>query len=177
MSNLNDFHLRYPIGKFKYPDQFDAGLIPIKIEQISKLPNEVEALVNQADFKLLKNTYRPDGWTAIQVIHHLADSHMNAFVRFKLSITEDNPTIKPYVEGLWANTNDAKIDDIKSSIQILKGLHARWSILLESMSEADFMRTFYHPEQQKSINLFNAMCLYAWHGNHHLAHVNLAISS
>ncbi|MEO8794912.1 MAG: YfiT family bacillithiol transferase, partial [Daejeonella sp.] len=115
--------------------------------------------------------YRPEGWTVRQVIHHLADSHMNAFIRFKLALTESNPTITPFDESLWADLPDGKKSPIDSSLKIIEGLHFRWTALLNSLSEDQFQRTYFHPDHGKKWTLENVLALYSWHSSHHLAHI------
>jgi hypothetical protein len=107
-----------------------------------------------------------------QLVHHIADSHMNAFIRFKLGLTEDNPTIKPYLQDAWANLNDSKIVPINVSITLVHALHAKWGALLNGITSADMERTVYHPEQKKEITLWHMLGVYAWHGKHHVAHIN-----
>jgi len=121
----------------------------------------------------LDTAYRPGGWTVRQVVHHCADSHMNSFIRFKLALTEENPTIKPYHEDKWAEMADAKNLPIEPSLKILEGLHDRWAILIKSLSDQDLQKTFYHPANQKTITLATTIALYAWHSRHHLEHVKL----
>jgi hypothetical protein len=120
----------------------------------------------------LDTPYRPGGWKIKQVIHHLADSHMNAFFRFKLALTEENPTVKAYDEAAWANLPDA-VMGIESSMAIIKAVHEKWGVLLSAMTEADFRKTYFHPEKQRSQTLAEVALMYAWHGMHHLAHVQL----
>lgn len=136
------------------------------------LVREVEPLAD-ADFHRI---YRPEGWSIAQVIHHCADSHMNSFIRFKLALTENTPVIKPYFENLWAELPDAGIIPVQSSIKILEGLHARWTILLRSLTETDLKKEFRHPESDRLISLETNIGLYAWHCLHHLAHVKNAIA-
>ena len=119
----------------------------------------------------LDTPYRPGGWTARQVVHHLADSHMNSCVRFRLALTEDSPTIKPYDEVSWASLPDASTMPVEPSLILLEGLHSRWVRLLESMSETDFLREFHHPESGV-VRLEQNLAHYAWHGKHHVAHIN-----
>jgi len=166
--------LRYPIGRFVKPSEVSKEIISQNIEVISQYPallkNEVAGLPDDE----LKWTYRPDGWSISQVVHHTADSHMNAFVRFKLALTESTPTIKPYLENLWAQLPDSTNVPIEASLKILEGLHLRWSTLLKSLSEENFQKKYFHPEQKKEVALFEVVALYAWHCQHHMAHVQLA---
>ncbi len=162
--------LRYPIGK---PALATAPLSDAERKQaidiIAELPTRVRAAVAGLTPEQLDTPYRPDGWTVRQVVHHLADSHMNAFVRFKLALTENEPTIKPYAEAAWAETPEAKVA-IDPSLHILDGMHERWAILLEEMEPQDFARTFRHPERGV-MSLDTTVALYAWHCKHHVAHI------
>jgi hypothetical protein len=162
---------RFPTGKFV----FDASPTPAKrrdaIAAIAALPQELKAAMGGA---AIDQPYRDGGWTARQVVHHLADSHMNAFVRFRLALTEDTPTIKPYDETAWAKLADMKLDPAVS-IQILDGLHQRWHTMLLAMSDADFSREAVHPDHgPRPIDWF--LQLYAWHGRHHIGHIKLTAS-
>jgi hypothetical protein len=163
--------LQYPIGKPPLPT---APLTEAErkqvIEAIAELPVRVRAAVAGLTHQQLDTPYRPSGWTVRQVVHHLADSHMNGFVRFKFAITENEPTIKPYTEAAWAETAEARTAPIDPSLHILDGIHERWTILLTSMKAADFARTFRHPERGV-MTLDTTVSLYAWHSNHHVAHI------
>jgi hypothetical protein len=165
-------HLKYPIGRFNVPESIDSSQIQEAASYLINFPNYLEAALQGKNEDYLNTAYRPGGWTIKQVIHHLADSHMNAFIRFKLALTEDNPTIKAYDEAAWANLPDA-VSGINSSLSIIKAVHEKWGILLSSMTEADFHKTFFHPEKQRSQALAEVALMYAWHGKHHLAHIQL----
>jgi hypothetical protein len=160
---------RYPVGQF---DSGDAAPLPNLIDTIAALPRDVQKAVARLTMTQLDTPYRDGGWTARQVVHHLADSHLNAYVRFRLALTEAAPTIKPYNEKAWAELPDAKGGPIDVSIALLEGLHARWVALLRSMSPDDFRRTFVHPERGE-VSLEWTARLYAWHCRHHLAHIAL----
>ncbi len=166
--------LKYPTGKFKWPKEISADEIKNWIDVIEKFPsllkNEVENL-SDAELALV---YRPDGWNIRMVVHHCADSHSNAFARFKLALTEDKPTIKPYIESLWATLPDVTEAPIEWSLQILEGLHKRWNVLLRSLSVTDLQKVFIHPDHGRELKLESVIALYAWHCNHHLAHVKQA---
>jgi len=166
--------LRYPIGKFLKPQDSSSGLRLQNMEIISHYPallkNEVVGLSDEE----LKWKYRPDGWNITQVVHHTADSHMNAYIRFKLALTESTPTIKPYHENLWAALPDSTEVSMEASVKILEGLHLRWSTLLKNLSEEEFQKKYFHPEQKKEVAIVEVLALYAWHCNHHLAHVQQA---
>jgi hypothetical protein len=162
--------LKYPIGKFKL-DPDDNGANREKwISQIEQLPHDLRELVRSWDDEQLSTRYRPDGWTARQVVHHLADSHLNGYVRFRWGLTEENPTIKTYNQDLWAALRDAEAAPIESSLSILEGVHARWTFLLKSLSQESFNCKTHHPEWGE-IGLTVYLQLYAWHGRHHLAHL------
>ena len=166
-------NLRYPIGKYKVPAEITAKHLEDWITQIETLPGRLREKVIQLGPEHADTPYREGGWTVRQVVNHLADSHMNSFVRFKLALTEENPTIRPYYEALWAEMPDGKEVPVEWSLSILEGLHGRWAYLLKNMTEADWSKTFYHPEHKKSMPLNAAAGMYAWHGNHHLAHLGL----
>jgi uncharacterized damage-inducible protein DinB len=117
----------------------------------------------------LDTRYR--NWTVRQIVHHLADSHLNCFVRFKLALTEETPTIKPYDESRWAELEDAKVGDIRPSLALLQGLHSRWTRLLRSMTDGHFARSFFHPEKGQNVSLSSALCYYAWHSRHHTGQI------
>ncbi len=164
--------LKYPIGKFTAPEELSREELNRCISDICLLPEKIITSMDNLDEDLLDVAYRPDGWTRRQVVHHLADSHMNAYVRFKLALTEDNPTIKPYGQDAWAELQDSVNYPIEASLKIIDGVHSRWGHLLDSMLEADFKRTFFHPESKKLYTLEYTTALYAWHGNHHLAQIS-----
>jgi hypothetical protein len=168
---MADEQLRYPIGQFIKPDQITKDIISIWIHDIASFPERLRIEVDGLSDEQLDTPYRPEGWTIRQVIHHCADSHMNSFIRFKLALTEDHPTIKPYFEDRWADLPDSKQITVDSSLKILEGLHERWVVLLNSLTEIDLSRTFYHPENRQAIRLDENIGIYAWHCNHHLAHI------
>lgn len=162
--------LRYPIGKFTYPGELGDQGRHNAIEQLEAAPAQLRAAVEGLSPQQLDTPYRPDGWTVRQVIHHLPDSHLNAYTRFKLALTEDEPTIKPYDEVRWAELSDARIAPIEVSLALLESLHRRWVLLLRAMGPADFARRFRHPELGV-VTLDKNLALYAWHGRHHVAHI------
>lgn len=162
---------RYPIGQFEQkPFSIDQ-----KIEWIADikfLPVNLENAILNLDENQLHTPYREGGWTIHQLVHHVADSHMNAYCRFKLAITEENPTIKPYEEKLWAEMYDVQKLPINISLTLLHALHARWVEFMKAVSDNDWNnRTVFHPEQKKTIRLWNLLGQYAWHGKHHTAHI------
>lgn len=173
MENLEN--LKHPIGKHELPTIVDAEMIKHWISEIEVLPENLVKLVNQLTLAQLSMQYRPGGWTIRQVIHHVADSHLNAYMRFKLAITEENPTIRPYFEERWAETEEAKHGDIDLSINLIKALHKRWVAFLNTLKVEDFDRTLYHPEHQKTFTLKYMLSTYAWHGKHHLAQITTAL--
>ena len=163
-------NLRYPVGKFV----FDQDVTPEKrrnwINDIAELPTRARQATSGLTPQQLDIPHRDGGWTVRQVVHHLADSHMNSFTRFKLALTETNPQIKPYDQDAWSKTADAAKPDIELSLRLLEGLHARWSALLSSMQPQDFARTFVHPENGL-MTLDRTLQTYAWHCRHHVAHI------
>ncbi len=163
--------LRYPIGKAPRPEHISADDIKKWIDEIAALPAKLRLVVGRLNEEQLDTPYRPDGWTVRQVVHHMADSHMNSFIRFKLALTEDNPTVKPYEEAAWGELPDAKNFPVEPSLEILDGLHKRWVALLAGMSEDDLEKTFFHPGYKTTNSLAKTICLYHWHGFHHLAHI------
>ena len=162
--------LRYPIGRFE-PRPFTVAQLEEWILDIKYLPNLLENAVLNLDEHQLETPYRPDGWTVKQVVHHVADSHMNAYIRFKLGLTEINPAIKPYDEAAWALLSDTNNLPINLSLTLLFALHTRWVEVLKHISKAEWDRTVYHPEQKKEITLWNLLGLYSWHGRHHTMHI------
>ncbi len=177
-NNLHNMeNLKYPIGKFSNPENISPQEIENWIQEIELFPKKLKTLTENLSAQRLHWIYRPDGWSIKQVVHHCADSHMNAFIRFKLALTEDLPTIKPYEEQLWATLADGLDDDISVSISIIEGLHHRWVLLLKSLNAMQLERQFIHPATQKMYTLESVMGMYAWHGNHHLAHIEQAIAN
>lgn len=166
---------RFPAGRYVEPDDFDRAAVAQSIEVIAGLPERVWALAARISGRELENRYRPGGWSARQVIHHMADSHVNAYIRFKWALTEDRPLIKAYNEERWAALEDSR-GSVEPALGLLAGLHARWTALLRVMDEAQFRRSFLHPETGKEWRLFESLALYDWHGRHHLAHVEMALT-
>ncbi len=162
--------LSYPIGKFRpEPEVTDLKRSQF-IDDIAAAPAALRATVSRLSDEQLDTPYRPGGWTVRQVVHHLPDSHMNAYIRFRLALTETGPTIKPYNQQLWAELSDARTGDIEMSLKLFEGLHQRWVLLLRSMKPEDFQRKFVHPESGVSV-LERTLQMYAWHGKHHVAHI------
>ena len=166
-------HLQYPIGKFIRGKTYSSGETIKNIEIFSAFPNQLEALVRNWDDKTLAITYRDGGWSARQVINHLGDSHAQLLLRFKSALTDDKAEIKPYQEDKWAQLHDSLNFPIQSSLQIINGVHARLSSLFKTLSEADWQKTIYHPESKHTFTLEELLALYVWHGQHHLAHLNI----
>lgn len=162
--------LRYPIGKFLPKDQYTKNEIDLFVSRIESLPAKLEQEVSTLLESQLDTPYRDGGWTVRQVIHHMADSHMNAYIRFKWTLTEETPMIKAYDEKAWAETPETKSDP-NLSIALLKALHAKWAVSLKGLVTSDLKKEFIHPETKKHIRLENLMGMYAWHGEHHLAHI------
>ena len=163
--------LKYPIGKFIQPSVITAVEINNWIDIIREFPSRLRKEVESLNVEDLQKTYRPNGWTIAQVVHHLADSHINSFIRFKLALTEEKPTIKPYYENLWAELPDSKDYPIADSLKLLEGLHGRWVYLLRNLSIEEWDKEFIHPESGKTISLKTNLGIYAWHCEHHLAHI------
>ena len=166
---------QYPIGQYDPPEVITASQREAWIEELAEMPFMLQAIALRMNDEELKRRYRPGGWTAAQVIHHLADSHINSYVRFKLALTEDNPVIKPYDEALWAELPDGKELDVTGSIALLEQTHLRLVKILRHMKEEDWRRTFHHPESGKDVRLDWNLGMYAWHGRHHLAHIGLVL--
>jgi DinB superfamily len=162
--------IRYPVGRFQRPQSLSDSQRIAAIDRIAATPAKLRDIVRGLNDAQLDTRYRADGWTVRQVVHHVPDSHANAYTRFKLALTEDTPTIKPYDERAWANLDDVRTTPIETSLVLLESLHDRWVRLLRSMSPTDFDRLLKHPDNGL-MNLHQMLALYAWHGEHHVAHV------
>ena len=171
MSNADEL-LRYPIGKFVPQSEYTSQQLEACIKRIETLPSRIEEVFRTLSAKQIETAYRDGGWTARQVIHHLADSHSNAYIRVKWTLTEETPLIKAYDEKLWADTAEIKLDPI-ISINLLKALHAKFAALLRLIKPEELSRSFTHPETKKLVPLDRMMDLYAWHGDHHLGHLKI----
>jgi uncharacterized damage-inducible protein DinB len=171
MKEYDTVDLRYPIGRF----QFDGDASPERreqlVHQIAAAPAQLREAVARLSARQLDTPYREGGWTVRQVVHHVPDSHLNAYTRIKLALTEEEPTIKPYEEARWAELPDARSGDIAPSLHLLESLHERWVMLLRQMKPADFGRQYRHPEHGRIFTLSETVALYAWHGRHHVAHI------
>ena len=165
-----DEELRYPIGRYQAPASITADDRAGWIAEIEALPRKLRDAVSGLNDKQLDTPYRPGGWTVRQVVHHVPDSHMNSYSRFRLALTEESPTVKPYDEAAWAELVDAKSAPVEVSLALLEALHARWVMLLCSMSDTDFARTLKHPELGEP-RLDWVLGQYAWHCRHHVAHI------
>ena len=164
--------LKYPIGRFKKPLQVSAEDRKEWISTIQHFPEKLSVELSSMPEKYISSSYRPGGWTVSQLVHHLADSHINSYVRFKWALTEPVPLIKTYNQEAWGDLPDAKQTDIKHSLDILKGVHARWAHLLRSMSKDDFKKELKHPEFETNLSLEGLLALYDWHCKHHFAHIS-----
>ena len=167
---MTDEEMKYPIGKFKVPVSYTSTDIRSWITTIREFPGRLRQVIIGLNEAQLDTSYRTGGWTLRQVVHHCADSHMNCLTRFKLALTEDNPTIKPYEVADWALLADYRMS-VEPSLKMLEGLHQHWVALLESFNEDEWARTFLHPASGDTLQLKKALALYAWHCKHHLAHV------
>lgn len=163
--------LRYPIGPFRYSGSVSTAQRDQWLGEIAAAPEQLRAAVKGMTPLQLDTPYRPEGWTVRQVVHHLPDSHLNAYTRIKLALTEEEPTIKPYEEARWAELPDARTGPVEPSLALLDFLHQRWLLLLRSLRPADFARRYRHPEHGRMFELNEALALYAWHGKHHIAHI------
>lgn len=166
---------RYPIGKFDWSAPVTARVVVDAIDELSRRPAELRRAVDGLSDEQLDTPYREGGWTLRQVVHHLPDSHLNGYVRCKLALTEDNPTIRPYHEDRWAALGDSRDTPLEVSLSLLTNLHARWVALVRGLSERDLDRTFRHPEAAIDIPLRQHLAHYAWHGRHHTAQITATV--
>jgi uncharacterized damage-inducible protein DinB len=162
--------LRYPIGKEVIPEGSTAEERARWIQEIAEAPGNLRSAVHGLTAEQLNTPYRPGGWTVRQVVHHVPDSHLHSYIRFKFAMAEENPRIRPYDESQWAQFADVDQAPIEASLQLLEGLHHRWVRFLRSLTEADWQRQFQHPERGP-VRLYQNLALYAWHGRHHVAHI------
>jgi hypothetical protein len=167
MPELDD--LRYPIGRFTPPASFDIAFRAAHITDLRLLPGSLQAAVSGLNHAQLDTPYREDGWSVRQLVHHVADSHANAYIRTKLALTEEWPTVKPYDQDAWAQLADSKLP-IDGSIAMISAIHERWVAVLESLSDSEFQRGYNHPENGRQ-NLAMVLAIYAWHSRHHTAHI------
>ncbi|WBL42763.1 putative metal-dependent hydrolase [Algoriphagus halophytocola] len=162
--------LKYPIGRFQKPERISQAHLDGAATYIQNFPKYLNDTLASFSEIQLNTPYRIGGWTVKQLIHHIADSHMNALIRFKLALTEDNPSIKPYLEAEWAKLNDYTLP-IAGSLSMIQAMHEKWAKILKLMNSEDFQKTYYHPEYQKNIPLAEVTLMYEWHSKHHLAHI------
>ena len=170
-------NLQFPIGKYIPMESPKEHLLQQWKEDIGLFPTKVEDTIKNIPLEKLNWKYRPNGWMVKQVIHHCVDSHMNGILRFKLALTESTPTIKPFKQARWAQLNDALTDDVQESVMLLKVLHQKWVRLIKNLTEEQLKMEFIHPEYDKNFTLIESIGLYAWHCNHHLAHMKNGIHS
>jgi hypothetical protein len=163
--------LRFPIGEFSADAQISAADRAKCIREIAAAPAALRAAIAGLSESQLDTPYRPGGWTVRQVVHHVPESHMQAYGRFKLALTENEPTVKPYDESKWAELPDVAKTPIAVSLALLEALHSRWVILMENLTAADFARSYFHPEYKRAYTLNQVVAMYAWHGKHHVAHI------
>jgi uncharacterized damage-inducible protein DinB len=162
--------LRYPIGKFHFDGTLTEPQKQAALDEIARTPENLRAAIKGLSEAQLDTPYRTGGWTVRQVVHHVPDSHLNSYVRFKLALTEDEPTIKPYAEDRWAELADTKATPVEVSLTLLESLHDRWARLLRSITPEEWKRTFRHPDLG-AMTLEKTLALYAWHGRHHVSHI------
>ena len=163
--------LRYPIGRYKGPDSYDAEMLTDWLSALTYLPAWMDACIENLDHNQLQTPYREGGWTIQQVVHHVADSHLNAYVRLKLALTEDTPVIKPYLENEWVQLNDVQDIPVNVSVTMLHTLHIRMVAIMKKLEPADWQRCYFHPEHGRNIPLWEMTAMYAWHSRHHTAHI------
>jgi hypothetical protein len=168
-------HLKYPSGRFEYGKAYSKSDNTRHIEEIAALPSRLNALAAKLSSEQLEKSYRPSGWNARQIIHHIADSHSNALIRVKLALTEDSPVIKPYDQDAWSALEDAKHAPVASSLKMVEAIHERWIYVLKAMTESDFSRKYIHPEYNREFQLDEFIALYAWHGRQHCGHLQLIL--
>lgn len=167
-------HLQYPIGSFQPIQQLDVNQRTTCIDRLEEFPDELRTFTESFTNADWKRPYRDNGWTAAQLINHLADSHLHSYARFKHALTENKPTIKDYPESLWAQLEDAQsIASVKGSLLMITGIHLRWVAFLRNCKAPDFDRTFYHPKTQSHHSLHKALAYYSWHCDHHLGHLKI----
>lgn len=166
-----DYNLRYPVGEYQKPDIITEKILNYYISVIEIFPSKIRAETEHLSGSQLDTQFRPKGWTIRQVVNHCADSHMNSLMRYKLALTEDEPLIRSYFEDRWAELADSKSIPIEPALKMLEGIHLRWTVLLRSLTNEQFSKTFIHPEHGKKFRLDENTGIYAWHCDHHLAHI------
>ena len=173
---MNPEQLRYPIGRFVVPEQITAEDRANYIKDLESLPRQIKDVVLGLNEEQLDTPYRPEGWTVRQLVHHIPDSHLNSYIRFKWTLTEDQPVIKAYDEKEWALLPDARNAPVELSLSLLETIHARWVWFLRSLKDEQWKKSFQHPETNKMVPLDLNLSLYSWHGKHHLAHIQSLIN-
>lgn len=168
-------NLKYPIGRYTAAESYTPQQIEEKITELKLFPTHLNTLVKNLSETDLSKTYREGSWTIKQLVHHIGESHTNCYIRLKLALTEDNPTIKPYDENLWVKSKENEILPISVSLQIIEAMHLKMVTLMESLTSTELSRTFYHPQYQRTSRIMDLIALYSWHGRHHLAHIGLAM--
>ena len=163
--------LKYPVGKFSMPENVDNNTIDQWIQDLEELPQKLREALKGLNEEQLNTPYRPGGWTVRQVVHHIGDSHLNSYIRFKLALTEDNPAIKPYDQDKAAELEEYNLLPVEDSLDFVEVLHKRWIVLLKTLKDSDWEKTFFHPETKKNISLKRNLGIYAWHSKHHVAHI------
>lgn len=166
---------KYPIGRFEAPEKIQEELLEQWAQSLELLPRALEETLANTKDEDLDKMYRPGSWTVRQLVHHMADSHLNGYLRMKLALTEDKPTIKPFEENAWVELSDIEDADIEVSLQLISSLHRRWLALISKLNTAELSRSFYHPDNKLNISVAECIGLYAWHGEHHLAHIREAL--
>lgn len=170
------YKLRFPIGEFTLPESVSDELRATWVHSIEHFPMKLRTLVEGLSREEKSKTYRPDGWNVKQLVHHCADSHMNAYIRFKLTLTEESPVIRPYFEERWAELANGQEENLDDSLALIQALHAKWVRLIQSLTNSDLERCYIHPQYNKQFSLLEAIGAYAWHCDHHLAHIKLALA-
>jgi hypothetical protein len=172
---MNLESLKYPIGKWTKPSEYQEGQIKTWIDDIRNFPVQFSEILKNLSESELTKRYRPEGWTLRQLAHHVVDSHMNAYIRHKLACSTHEPTINPYPEAIWADMADVRTVPVKHSLQLLHDLHLRWTVFLDSLDDSALERSFYHPQNERFITMKESIGMYSWHSRHHLAHARSAI--
>lgn len=167
--------LKYPVGKWKKVSEYHPDQLKIWIDEIRNFPEQFADLLQNLPEPILAQRYRPEGWSLRQLAHHVVDSHLNAYIRHKLAYTESEPRITPYKEALWAELSDVQEVAVTHSLQLLRDLHLRWTVFLDSIDNISLQKGFYHPEHDRLISIQESISMYAWHCRHHLAHAKSAL--
>ena len=167
---------RYPVGRYVMAEAFDKAQVAKGIEYIGGFPERLRKVVAGLSEADLAKRYKPGGWSARQVIHHMGDSHVNAYIRFKWALTEDKPLIKAYFEERWAELADSRAGSVEPALGLIEGVHGRWAALLRTLGEMDLRKSYFHPETGKEWHLYDTLAMYSWHSRHHLAHIELCLT-